>query len=973
MSFFKKLRAKAGNFKPSSKGEYKAIHSGNDALSRQPIFDPSETKSIVARSTNAAFQEAWDMHWQELTQEERIAWSRDREKISPLKVQKTIESLDKSHKERSITRQCAEKTLRFLRAVETLMAGAAIGIQQYPDVSSIVMGVIRVIINVAMRYFEYYEKLTVMLERLSDDLEVFDLYSRRSGCEPLLHKTLVAVYGDILAFCRHARRVFVDDLGKEKKQGALLVFLKVQWAPFEEQFGRITSDLEYHTRNLDKITAAITLTSTVDIKEEMNRRRSLERKNERGDFLRWISEEDSKEIHSVIRSKRYADTGSWLLSTERFEKWLSEDSSDLLWCFGQAGIGKSVLASMVIDHLTELSKQKDFTVAFAYLKGEDTDMQRLPVRVVSMFVKQLCLKMPALPDDVLNFYHKFTRDAQKPLFDDLQNLFIQCTRHFRQVFVIFDGLDECAETYRRPILEFICTVGTQCANVKVFVTSRWEHDIDHIFSRHRVLRLLIEPTNVKNDISEVVRYQVATELGHVNPDLQEEVIRILTEKSGGMFLWVDLQLKDLLQVPEADIKRQLAMLPTGLYATYVRVFQKMSMLPKTSRALAQKCFLWAFHAKELLNSSQFIDAVSLENKIQYHDGSPLQQYSAQDIKQVTSNLLQIYALGLPRVRPIHFSLREFFMDATSANIPQECQDFFPTQEEAHAQLAVLCLRHLFVEAPPADLSSTVLFYCAKFFDSHIRSLTTVPQTLIDLLDRLFWKEPRQLLRILSLRWPISHHKYPDVDCPGHPRSVDPNFFMRCTKLDTVPQIWSRYFSDAESRQYPQEYLHLASLVGLEDIVRAIVSRDDVDIDRTDALKWSPLHYACVDGQCGVVRLLLDSGADWNLNCDPNDRDYESPIQVAIRAGNPKVIDCFIERKDIFNLAVFVRSMGEDNHKAMKTLLDRGAEVNQLDEAGHSPLEVAISAGFVETAKLLVTYGAKANVSQAPDIGGQPVL
>lgn len=116
-----------------------------------------------------------------------------------------------------------------------------------------------------------------MLEQLSNDLEVFDLYSKRSRCEPLLHKTLVAVYGDILAFCRHARRVFVNDQGKEKSQGALLVFLKVQWAPFEEQFGRIKSDLEYHIQNLDKITSAITLTSTLDIQEEMNRRRSLER------------------------------------------------------------------------------------------------------------------------------------------------------------------------------------------------------------------------------------------------------------------------------------------------------------------------------------------------------------------------------------------------------------------------------------------------------------------------------------------------------------------------------------------------------------------------------------------------------------------------------------------------------------------------------------------------------------------------
>lgn len=427
------------------------------------------------------------------------------------------------------------------------------------------------------------------------------------------------------------------------------------------------------------------------------------------------------------------------------------------------------------------------------------------------------------------------------------------------------------------------------------------------------------------------------------------------------FLWVDLQLKDLFQVPEADIKRQLAMLPTGLQETYVQVFQKMNMLPKTSRSLAQKCFLWAFHAKRLLSSSEFIDAVSLENKIHYHDGSQLPQYSSHDINETTFNLLQVSVLGLPRVRPIHFSVQEFFMNFKSAKIPQECQDFFPTQEEANAQLAVLCLQHLLMGVPAAESLDSILFYCASFFDSHIRSLTTMPQALMDLLDHLFWKEPHQLLRILSLRWPISHHKYPDVDCPGHPRSADPNFFLRCTKLDTVPQIWSRY-SDAESHQYPHDYLHLASLAGLEDIVRAIVSRGDVDINRTDAEQLSALHYAIEAAECGIIRVLLDSGADWNLN--PINGGFGSPIQLAVMRGNQKVITCFVERKDIFNLAVFIRSMDKDNPKAVTTLLDCGADVNQLDETGHSPLEVAIGAGYVETAQLLISHGAKTNVSKA---------
>lgn len=101
---------------------------------------------IIEKSTNAAFQEAWKQHWEKLSDDEKIAWSF--QGVHPLEVQNTIEEMDKLHLEQSATRKIASPTLQFLRAVETVMAGATIGIQAYPDVSSIVVGVIRVIINV---------------------------------------------------------------------------------------------------------------------------------------------------------------------------------------------------------------------------------------------------------------------------------------------------------------------------------------------------------------------------------------------------------------------------------------------------------------------------------------------------------------------------------------------------------------------------------------------------------------------------------------------------------------------------------------------------------------------------------------------------------------------------------------------------------------------------------------------------------
>lgn len=67
---------------------------------------------------------------------------------SPIKVHQILDDLNKQHEALSVSRRIANRSLRFLQAVETLMAGAVISVNSYPDVSAVVIGVIRVILNV---------------------------------------------------------------------------------------------------------------------------------------------------------------------------------------------------------------------------------------------------------------------------------------------------------------------------------------------------------------------------------------------------------------------------------------------------------------------------------------------------------------------------------------------------------------------------------------------------------------------------------------------------------------------------------------------------------------------------------------------------------------------------------------------------------------------------------------------------------
>ncbi|CCX12891.1 Similar to hypothetical protein NFIA_001630 [Neosartorya fischeri NRRL 181]; acc. no. XP_001258711 [Pyronema omphalodes CBS 100304] len=73
-------------------------------------------------------------------------------------------------------------------------------------------------------------------------------------------------------------------------------------------------------------------------------------------FLRWISPLDPQREHKRQKMLRCEGTGNWLLQSSDFQKWCYGDSSEegfnpLLMCYGPEGVGKSVMSSIVVDHL----------------------------------------------------------------------------------------------------------------------------------------------------------------------------------------------------------------------------------------------------------------------------------------------------------------------------------------------------------------------------------------------------------------------------------------------------------------------------------------------------------------------------------------------------------------------------------------------------------------------------------------------
>ena len=130
---------------------------------------------------------------------------------------------------------------------------------------------------------------------------------------------------------------------------------------------------------------------------------------------------------------------------------------------------------------------------------------------------------------------------------------------------------------------------------------------------------------------------------------------------------------------------------------------------------------------------------------------------------------------------------------------------------------------------------------------------------------------------------------------------------------------------------------------------------------------SPLVEAALVGEAETMRLLLERGADIKRAAGP-------ALGFASGANCWKCVDLITQKKPApmaYTIALQIVSMFGDA-KAVKYMLDHGADVNAVNEQAYSPLMYAAGSDLIplEEAKLLIERGANIN---AKDLLGRTPL
>jgi hypothetical protein len=285
------------------------------------------------------------------------------------------------------------------------------------------------------------------------------LYNIADGCRNVLNKLEKTLdkYGEL--------GTVPEGVGKRVKR----VWKRLKWEP--EDIRELRSRISSNITLLNAFNGQLTRDNTVKLVQHQNNQ-------ERRTILDWLTPTDYSAQQSDFIGRRQDGTGHWLLDSDEFQSWLNKDKQTL-FCPGIPGAGKTMIASIVVDHLNaKFSNVADIGIAYIYCNYQPQQEQK-PEDLLSSLLKQLAQEQPALPADVKDLYERHSSKRSRPSLNEIVKALHSTVLLYSRIFIIVDALDEYHVSNsegQKKLLSDIFNLQYQ-AQVNLFATSRFISEI----------------------------------------------------------------------------------------------------------------------------------------------------------------------------------------------------------------------------------------------------------------------------------------------------------------------------------------------------------------------------------------------------------------------------------------------------------------------------------------------------------------
>lgn len=261
-----------------------------------------------------------------------------------------------------------------------------------------------------------------------------------------------------------------------------------------------------------------------------------ERSEEHLAILDWLTSIDYAPQQSDLISKQQEGTGEWMLNSNEFQKWIHQ-SKQTLFCPGIPGAGKTMISSIVVNHLIAKFKN-DPSVGITYIYcNYQPQQEQKPEDLFSSLLKQLAQKQPAVSTDLKKIYEHHKTKGTRPLFDEIVQALHSTIQLYSRVFIIIDALDEYhvsnKEGQKKLLLE-VFSLQDQ-AQLNLFATSRFVSEIISQFDGCMLKEIRAQDDDVlcyiNGRIPQLLRSQISK-----HPEVQHAIRRDTVKAANGVYV-----------------------------------------------------------------------------------------------------------------------------------------------------------------------------------------------------------------------------------------------------------------------------------------------------------------------------------------------------------------------------------------------------------------------------------------------------
>jgi hypothetical protein len=225
--------------------------------------------------------------------------------------------------------------------------------------------------------------------------------------------------------------------------------------------------------------AAVASATYKEVKEGRQEQQEWHQSEQDQEILRWLSKVDHDGQHNHIFLKREESTGQWLLDSAEFKKWIAQ-RGQIMFCPGIPGAGKSVMASIVVDHLFQQYRNRSDTgVAHVYFNFQRISEQEIESLLRSLLY-QLLRKQTQVPESVRAMHKKYQNGPTRPSPAELSGELLALVAGYSHTFIILDALDECQKFACKVFLEEMFRPAFK-SHINLFATSREDPEIEKQF------------------------------------------------------------------------------------------------------------------------------------------------------------------------------------------------------------------------------------------------------------------------------------------------------------------------------------------------------------------------------------------------------------------------------------------------------------------------------------------------------------